>query len=82
MTAIFVAMPAGAQLGGFLGDQVGLSAVLVGYGLALATYAMLGGIALRGFTDLDGERSEDGSTLQTDRIATPDEPAAGKAAVE
>jgi MFS family permease len=82
MTAIFVAMPAGAQLGGFLGDQVGLSAVLVGYGLALATYAMLGGIALRGFTDLDGERSEDGSTLQTDWIARPDEPAAGKAAVD
>ena len=55
MTAIFVAMPAGAQLGGFLGDRIGLPSVLIGYGVALAAYVALSKVGLRNFGDLDGE---------------------------
>lgn len=55
MMAIFVAMPAGAQLGGLLGDRVGLPVVLFGYGIALLAYALFGAVVLRGFSDMDGE---------------------------
>lgn len=59
MTAIFVAMPAGAQLGGFLGDQIGLPPVLIAYGVALIAYSLLSGVTLRAFSDIDGERTAD-----------------------
>lgn len=58
MTAIFVGMPAGAQLGGFLGDLIGLPAVLIAYGLILGAYVLASRFTLRGFSDLDGEAGQ------------------------
>lgn len=56
MTAIFVGMPAGAQLGGFMGDLVGLPIVLIGYGSVMCAYTLTSRFTLRSFTDMDGER--------------------------
>ena len=58
MTAIFVGMPVGAQVGGLLGDLLGLPTVLVAYGTILAAYALTSGITLRGFADLDDDGRE------------------------
>jgi predicted MFS family arabinose efflux permease len=54
MTAIFVGMPAGAQLGGFLGDLIGLPAVLIAYGFILGAYTLTSRLTLRSFADMDG----------------------------
>lgn len=53
LMGIIVSMPIGAQLGGLLGEHVGLSAVVGLYGAALVAFAAWGEWRLHGLRDLD-----------------------------
>ena len=55
MMGIFLGMPLGAQTGGLLADEVGLTNVIISYGFALLLYIALGYRCFDGFRDLDRE---------------------------
>jgi len=53
LMAIILAMPIGAQVGGLLGDGIGLPAALALYGGALVGYALWAHLRMNGLRDLD-----------------------------
>ncbi|NRA10237.1 MAG: MFS transporter [Myxococcales bacterium] len=54
LMAIILSAPIGAQIGGLLGDWIGLSGVIATFSAVVFAYALLARILLRGFRDLDG----------------------------
>jgi len=54
LMAIILSVPIGAQIGGLLGDWMGLSGVVACFSAAIFAYALLARSVLRGFRDLDG----------------------------
>jgi len=53
LMGIIVSIPVGAQIGGVLGDVVGLPAVVAAYGLGIGVYGLLAVLRLKGLRDLD-----------------------------
>ena len=54
LMAIILSVPIGAQLGGLLGDWMGLSGVVASFSVVVFAYAGFARSRLRGFRDLDG----------------------------
>lgn len=55
LMGIIAFIPVGAQTGGYIADQIGLSIVIGAYGIALAIFAVYAHVALGGMAALDGD---------------------------
>ena len=54
LMAIIISVPIGAQIGGLLGDWMGLSGVVASFSTVIFAYAIFARVRLRAFRDLDG----------------------------